>query len=243
MKTTLRAATFALLSASALLAGCAADETADDTAQDVVESDDGKADVVRPLGTFTSDSAPAGHFVRLTLNANKTYEAQHQIYCITAPCIPPTETGTYKYSSAGSTKYIRLIKDDGSDGGKYAYTFSGDTLKYRKTNTTTWYTLKRDNTTVPAYCGGVGETRPRGGCPTGYACNCPNGAMCFVAGTCHKTCVQNAFCIQGWHFDDVACKCVPDSGPVCGTKTCAAGDVCCNPLMSICTKPGQFCIQ
>jgi hypothetical protein len=29
----------------------------------------------------------------------------------------------------------------------------------------------------------------------------------------------------------------------CGNTTCAAGMVCCNPLMNICTKPGEFCIQ
>ncbi len=33
------------------------------------------------------------------------------------------------------------------------------------------------------------------------------------------------------------------TGPRCGTTTCAAGMVCCNPLRNICTAPGMFCIQ
>lgn len=33
------------------------------------------------------------------------------------------------------------------------------------------------------------------------------------------------------------------AGTRCGNGTCGAGMVCCNPLMAICTLPGQFCIQ
>jgi len=32
-------------------------------------------------------------------------------------------------------------------------------------------------------------------------------------------------------------------GEPCGRVTCGPGTVCCNPLMDICTPPGQFCIQ
>jgi hypothetical protein len=34
----------------------------------------------------------------------------------------------------------------------------------------------------------------------------------------------------------------PAAGVACGTTTCGAGLVCCNPLMNICTPPGGFCI-
>ena len=34
----------------------------------------------------------------------------------------------------------------------------------------------------------------------------------------------------------------PPSGPECGPNQCAAGEVCCNSLAGICTKPGEFCI-
>jgi hypothetical protein len=34
--------------------------------------------------------------------------------------------------------------------------------------------------------------------------------------------------------------CVPAATP-CGPSTCAAGEVCCNPLSGICTKPGEVC--
>jgi hypothetical protein len=32
-------------------------------------------------------------------------------------------------------------------------------------------------------------------------------------------------------------------GELCGNVRCPAGQVCCNPLMDICTLPGQVCIQ
>jgi hypothetical protein len=34
--------------------------------------------------------------------------------------------------------------------------------------------------------------------------------------------------------------CVPESA-ACGPTTCGAGEVCCNPLSGICTKPGEVC--
>lgn len=33
----------------------------------------------------------------------------------------------------------------------------------------------------------------------------------------------------------------PLPGPTCGDNQCAFGEVCCNPLEGICTKPGAFC--
>ena len=33
------------------------------------------------------------------------------------------------------------------------------------------------------------------------------------------------------------------AGVKCGSVTCGAGLVCCNPVMGICTKPGMMCIQ
>lgn len=35
----------------------------------------------------------------------------------------------------------------------------------------------------------------------------------------------------------------PTSGPACGDKTCAAGEVCCNASCGICTQPGDMCSQ
>jgi hypothetical protein len=33
------------------------------------------------------------------------------------------------------------------------------------------------------------------------------------------------------------------AGEKCGEVTCGEGTVCCNPVMSICVKPGMFCIM
>src|SRR5262249_28738860 len=109
---------------------------------------------------------------------------------------------------------------NGSEKTKYAYTLRGDTLRLRRAGTSHWFSMTKDSDSVPPYCGGYGETRPRGGCPEGDSCNCPNGAYCFVAGTCTK-----------------------DAGTPCGIGVCGEGLVCCNPLMAICTPPGQACIQ
>ncbi len=32
-------------------------------------------------------------------------------------------------------------------------------------------------------------------------------------------------------------------GVVCGSIRCPEGKVCCNPLMDLCTAPGEACIQ
>src|SRR5436190_1898917 len=79
-------------------------------------------------------------------------------------------------------------------GGRYAYTFKGDTLRLRRSGSSDWFTMTRETTTVPPFCGGPGETRPRGGCPVGYSCNCPNGAYCFVAGTCSPDATTGVKC-------------------------------------------------
>jgi hypothetical protein len=43
--------------------------------------------------------------------------------------------------------------------------------------------------------------------------------------------------------DDPPAGSSADAGPECGDAHCAADKVCCNPLMSICTKPGGVCFQ
>lgn len=37
--------------------------------------------------------------------------------------------------------------------------------------------------------------------------------------------------------------CGGPGGPKCGTAVCPTGMVCCNPVASICTLPGEVCIQ
>jgi len=208
-----------LLMASTLFAlGCNGDpaaELADDLGVEQDATEEGKADGLfpRPLGTYLP--VGPGPFASLTLNADKTYTAGVVVYCIQAPCYPYQQDGTYKFVFSGLTQYIKLTTNDGVAAGKYAYLVAGDSLAMRAAGTAEWFFLEKQPE-VPAVCGGPNETRPNGGCPAGYHCTCPNGAYCYIAGECV-------------------------AGETCGDVVCAAGTVCCNPLMSLCTLPGEMC--
>jgi hypothetical protein len=75
----------------------------------------------------------------------------------------------------------------------------------------------------------------RGGADCGGLCRCTAMAKCSAG--------------QVWDSSPTVCSCVGgpdaggDAGPLCGKIRCAAGKVCCNPVMDICTDPGMTCIQ
>lgn len=76
-------------------------------------------------------------------------------------------------------------------------------------------------------------------CAPGYFCDNTGGAHC-VTNCATVRCTADTVCVA----DARGTRCEPiATGPRCGNTTCAAGMVCCNPLRSICTAPGQFCIQ
>jgi hypothetical protein len=75
---------------------------------------------------------------------------------------------------------------------------------------------------------------------------CPAGEMC-VDGDAGPRCITRCAavrCASGTTCvaDAAGVRCEP-TGVRCGTTTCGAGLVCCNPLRNICTRPGMFCIQ
>lgn len=81
-------------------------------------------------------------------------------------------------------------------------------------------------------------------CAAGHTCtNTPEGARCIADGpSCALIrCASGTTCVE----ENGVGRCVADApAPVrCGSATCAAGYVCCNPLRSICTPPGWSCIQ
>lgn len=63
------------------------------------------------------------------------------------------------------------------------------------------------------------------------------GAQCITACATVR-CTAGTQCVA----DAEGTRCEP-VGVRCGTTTCAAGYVCCNPLRNICTRPGMVCIQ
>lgn len=61
-----------------------------------------------------------------------------------------------------------------------------------------------------------------------------------------RACVETALCIQGYVWSQKTCSCVPEKqhgGVTCGTKTCGAGQYCCNSSCGICAPFGSACIQ
>ena len=95
-----------------------------------------------------------------------------------------------------------------------------------------------------ADCGGicVAETNPCAAvlCITGTECINRNGvAVCVPVPTDPCATVR---CRAGYQCvnQNGSAACVPVEP--CGETTCSPGFVCCNPLRSICTKPGMVCI-
>jgi hypothetical protein len=83
-----------------------------------------------------------------------------------------------------------------------------------------------------------------------YKCNkCPPNQICALycvqSGNCDNACVQTMLCIQGYHFDQKSCQCMPDSngggGQPCGNGNCGAGEYCCNSSCGICAPIGGVC--
>lgn len=90
-----------------------------------------------------------------------------------------------------------------------------------------------------------------------WRCNvCPPGRYCIQIceerGNCGETgraCNLLALCVEGYHFDETACRCLPGDGapaapgPRCGDAHCPAGTECCNESCGICVEPGGGCIE
>lgn len=108
-------------------------------------------------------------------------------------------------------------------------------------------------------CGGlIGAT-----CPAGDYCEYKATQACGAGdqqGTCQKkpdACAQFYQPVCGCNGKDYGNSCDANAAGTsvakdgkcasavtrCGNGTCGAGMVCCNPLMAICTLPGQFCAQ
>jgi hypothetical protein len=96
-------------------------------------------------------------------------------------------------------------------------------------------------------CGGIaGIPCPgMGRCVDDPTDNCdPNNGGADCGGIC--SCIENALCVQGSHFDSDpnVCACVPDAvGVPCGSRTCDAGQICCSASCGICGVKGGLCPQ
>jgi hypothetical protein len=147
----------------AMLAGGCSAGMPDDQGVDVAE-DDTKADAIFPSGRYENQYPNIGDLAVVTLNADHTYELQHQMVdCIPVQTCAPTK-GTYKFTKYGSSRYIRFLDKDGQLLERYAWKLSGSKLSMRLDNTTNWETLVKSayasrgescggNVAMPRQCG------------------------------------------------------------------------------------------
>jgi hypothetical protein len=196
-----------LLCTALALAGSGCDPGTDVADDDLPElADDGKADgVAQPApGTYAN---PRG--ARLSLKMDRTYRLAE-----------PTrvETGTYKFTVGGSSRYIKFAPHSGATPFRYAYTVAPGQLAMRELPSATWEDWDADSAAcdVPADCELQNLSQPRCAYPPGGGWRCAESLCSF---SCEASVVA------------------------CGPVTCAAGEVCCNASCGICTAPGDFCTQ
>ena len=164
---------------------------------------------------FTSETGNGGH----TFFA----DVDNGIRCIKAPC--PSTSRIEGWYTAG-TKYVTLhvTKTVGHTtatdySGKYAWSFKYLNGRYLQLSKGQDSQSLKD---VGTYCQAAED--------------CADQDFVHVMCVGHFTCNQNRCGYScGWN--------PPPSGVKCGSKTCGAGDYCCNPVMSICAPKGAFCIQ
>jgi hypothetical protein len=140
--------TLSLLLACILSApGC--DAPNDDGLPDVEVSASGKSDgTTVPTGSYENVLANAdlreNEVVTLTLKDDTAYEMTTWVEDQAEPL-----NGTYGFSKAGETNYIRLYEGDGLIA-RYAYTYRDGVLRLRLQGTTSWSELKAGEVTEPS---------------------------------------------------------------------------------------------
>lgn len=238
--------------------GCAAPtEEATDNEENLAETQDELTAAASQLvGSYWTHNATFGGFGRLNLKANGKYDAQVDpagtAVCITSPCLLP-ESGTWNATKTAGGYRLR-IRAAGHASRYYTAVKSGSTLKL--TGNGAPQTLNKlgpkeclDN----ADCSASEECGPKM-CLMWCAVGDP-----FCCGT--STCQPKAppppppsSCWGAWldQFNNCrtpadgvypasCCEDLPKPPVTCGKNTCAAGQVCCNPLSGICTNPGDVC--
>lgn len=110
----------------------------------VFEADGGKADSVRPYGSFERELAEGeAGLTHLTLNEDRTYEASRVLAdCEAESCIDDF-AGTFKFASSNGKKFFVLYDADEEPAYSFEYKLDGDELSLRHTGTDSWFTLQR----------------------------------------------------------------------------------------------------
>jgi hypothetical protein len=245
-----RSSFFATAFALCLLApiGCAA--TAGDEPESVADTQDELSSATRVLaGKYYDPNVPFAGIGRLTLDANGEYsahvEAGGRAFCITSPCLLP-ESGKWS-AFAGPNGTIRLVLRPTGDAVRSyeAKKVAGELELTSAGKTQTLRSLDSDGCLDDADCGPTERCGPK--LCLKYCL--PGDPFCCGPSTCQPQPPPPPSCWGAWLDQNGTCRTPADgvyppeccAGPKCGDAQCAAGEVCCNPLAGICTKPGMLC--
>ena len=246
---------FSLLSL-ALLApiGCSASSLEDATEETGASQDELSTVAQGLVGRWYDAGVSFAGIGRLELKANGTYVAQIEAggraMCIASPCLLP-ESGTWNASkSANGTLRLRL-RAAGEPSRFYIVKQAPNAL-----------TITRNGTSQTLTALGANACLDDSDCSANDVCGpkvclmyCAVGdPFCCGPSTCQPKAPPPPpppACFGAWLDENGLCRtpadgvyppsCCEAKGEPCGDVTCAVGDVCCNPLASICTAPGMVC--
>jgi hypothetical protein len=229
--------------------GCAA--PAGDEPDAVAETQDELSSVVRALaGKYYDPSVPFAGIGRLTLDENGEYtahfEAGGRALCITSPCLIP-ESGTWTAFATPNGTFRIVLRPTGDAFRQLEARFvtGGLEVKGPGRTTQTLRSLGADGCLDDADCGPSERCGPKV-CLMYCAVGDP---FCCGPSKCEARPPEPPSCWGAWVDELGTCRSPVDGvyppecceGPKCGDTQCAAGEVCCNPLAGICTKPGMAC--
>lgn len=257
------------LAALALLGCMGTTETvADDETNLSVEEASGRS-WERFVGAWTGGNNPYTAIVFTGTEEGRGHhffmDVDNGIRCIRAPCPSTSRVEGYFIAGASTVTLTAVPTTTGPRPeylGRFYYNLQGNTLTLSKSGRVfarltkqTSYCAEADDCAeqrlIAPRCLGrwtceSNACRYQCGRPTCATTTCAPGTICSetdAGPTCITACAT-VRCTSGTHCvaDASGARCVAD-GVQCGSATCAAGLVCCNPLRGICVRPGMFCIQ
>lgn len=134
------------------------------------------------IGTFRNVKLQVGQLALLTLKSDGTYHRGTVVACITAPCPPVAEDGTYTLWYRWDDAFMSLYPDGSREVLKYQYLLRESTLRLHPMGTREWITLAK--TEGAAWCAVdrdcALQNLPEGPCAADWYC---------ATNTCHYSCL------------------------------------------------------
>jgi hypothetical protein len=251
------------------LSGCVGATDADLAGGEDLSVDEVRSAGDRLLGAWTGTTGPFTGLVFTNTDEGRGrhffMDVDNGIRCVRAPCNSTSRVEGFFTAGALTVTLTAVPAPTGTRPeylGRFYYTLQGSTLTltrsgrvYARLAKQTSYCAAADDCAeqrlITPRCLGrwtceSNACRYQCGRPTCASTTCAPGTFCMEGDT-GPTCITNCArvrCASGTQCvaDAEGTRCEP-VGVRCGTTTCGAGYVCCNPLRNICTRPGMFCIQ